>query len=1187
MMKEHALVSIVIPAYNPVFFETALLSALNQSWPEIEIVICDDSRDDSIRIISERYAASSSLPVRYYKNEVRLNEEGNVLRGVHLARGKYIKFLYDDDILFTDCVSRLVGALESSPENRLASSRRQRIDAEGKPLIDIGATAYPFEGDVILNGADALAFFADYLFNFVGEPSVVLCYREDLASFGKDLFLLRGESMPFLGDMAVFVKLLHAGNLAFIADTLSAFRVTESQSSQLAKTEQFRDLVNRTYTRMPQAIRELGWYKGDKEQNQWVRVAPMNDPENVQQENLLHGVYVSLQQSEKDYRTWQIRQWLTSHHLTTQQQGLAEAYQLSRGTQQTLRVIIDNPVPSPDDVALTLESLKSYTGYGLKIDPVVLCSDASGLEVKTVVAPAHERVSVINEILARYPGDWFLFLQAGETLINSGLLTFDLALDSAAGCDAIYADEIYQADDQIVGTALRPDFNLDLLLSCPAEMARHWIFRIDALLALGGFNPQYPTAWQFEMITRLIEHKGIQFAGHLPEPFVTAHPPLLATHPEEVAILTQHLHHRGYPNGVVEAPQNGLYALRYHHGQQPLVSIIIPTKDQLAVLIPCVTSLLEKTRYPNYELLIVDNNSETPEALQWLEGVSAIDPNRIRVLRYPHPFNYSAINNMAAREARGEYLVLLNNDTAIISSDWLDHLLNHGLRPEVGIVGAKLLYPTGRVQHAGVVLGLRGPADHPFIDSEHDRPGYMQRLQVDQNYNVVTAACLLIRKSLYEEVGGLDEVNFTVSYNDVDLCLKARQAGYLTVWTPHAVVMHEGSVSQKHVDKTVQEKKRQRFMAEQDVMYQKWLPLIANDPAYNPNLSLDNGGFELVLDDPALWQPLHWRPQPLVMPFVLDKHVNGHQRLTATFTTLRDAGLVNGIISHHARQYVDLARFNPASVILQRQIMPFMTEWLQRNRKITGVMTVFDLDDYLPALAANASAREHYPQDISGALRVTVAGVDRLVVASDVMAESCAGWHPDIRVLPTRLAPSEWGMLTSLRHAGQKPRIGWVGDARNVADLEIIHKLIAQFADRVEWIFFGYCPPSLRPLVCEFHAAVTPERFASKLASLNLDLALLPMADTPWNRNLSPVRLLEFGACGVPVICSDIISLRNTLAVTRVENRSRHWRDAIEMHLSDLSATHKLGDMLKAGVEKDGFLQGEALLSYARCWLPD
>lgn len=188
---------------------------------------------------------------------------------------------------------------------------------------------------------------------------------------------------------------------------------------------------------------------------------------------------------------------------------------------------------------------------------------------------------------------------------------------------------------------------------------------------------------------------------------------MLVTVNDEVAILERHLQRRGYPGGKVLAELPGRYRLVYGHEEKPMVSIIVPTKDQLPMLLRCVTSLLEKTRYPNFEVLIVDNDSETPEAREWLDGVDKMKSDKVRVLRYPHPFNYSAVNNMAAREARGEYLVLLNNDTAILREDWLDALMNHGQRPEVGIVGAKLLYPNGKIQHAGVILGLRGPADHP------------------------------------------------------------------------------------------------------------------------------------------------------------------------------------------------------------------------------------------------------------------------------------------------------------------------------------------------------------------------------------------------------------------------------------------------------------------------------------------
>ncbi len=1186
-MNECALVSIVIPTYKPEFFATTLASALNQNWPRCEVIIYDDSNDDTIRLTCERYALTTTTPIYYTKNSVRLWEEGNVLAGVRRASGKYIKFLYDDDILFEHAITRLVAALESSPGNSLAAARRVRVDENGTPLVDIAATAFPFTDDVILDGPDVVKFFADHPVNFIGEPSSVLCYREDLLSFGDDLFTLLGENLYFLTDMTLYLKLLRLGNLAFVAETLSAFRVSENQSSQLVHTGKYGDVINRTYTRMPQIVRELGWYSGDKQQNENVKVAPMHGEHRFQAENLLHALHNSLQVSVRRFYSNKIGKWLDERRLQPQFQPLVDAFQQARNTQQTLTVFISLRGQHRDALTATLQSLQKYAGFGLTLNPVVITEQSADIPAPTLITRPDNQVAAINQHLISHSADWVMFIDAGEVLLESGMLMFDLALDGASGCDAIYGDEFHARDGEIVTTAMRPDFNLDLLLSYPAEMARHWIFRSETLLALGGFNPACPQAWQFEFIVRLIEQKGMGFAGHLPEPFVIGHPPEQVTQPEEQAILTRHLHNRGYAQGTVVATHPGLYALRYNHQEQPLVSIIIPTKDQLTILSTCVTSLLEKTRYRNYELLIVDNNSETPEALQWLEGISTIDPERIRVLRYPHPFNYSAINNMAAREARGEYLVLLNNDTAVISENWLDHMLNHGLRPEVGITGAKLLYPDGNVQHAGVVLGLRGPADHPFIGSENNRAGYMNRLLVDQNYNVVTAACLLIRKSIYQQVGGLDEEHFTVSYNDVDLCLKVREAGYLTVWTPHALVMHEGSVSQKKVDTTVQEKKRQRFMAEQDTMYAKWMPLIANDPAYNPNLSQDGAGFQFEASSNKSWQPLHWKPLPRLIAFPLHSHPGSQLRLDTPLALLNNAGVVEGQITYHASTYTDISRFAPDALIIHRQISEGTQEWLRRLPQAESVFTVFDLDSWLPGLPANAAGRDSLPQDIYAALRDTLSHVDRLIVASDELAEHCAGLHRDIRVMPTLLSPQQWSGLSSLRGTGKKPRVGWCGTADSTGDLELIHKLVAQLADRVEWVFYGYCPPSLRQWVSEFHAAVRPQHFAQKLASLNLDLALEPLADTIWNRALSPVRLLEYGACGVPVICSDLVSTQRVPGVTRVANRARSWRDAIENHLLNVDEAAKLGDNLRLQVLETGMWSGETLLRQAQFWLPD
>lgn len=1189
-MHQFELVSILIPAYKADFFEAALLSALQQDWPNLEIIVCDDSSNDTIRFLCQKYAQNNKIPIIYKKNEQRLLEAGNALRCLRLAQGKYIKFLYDDDILNINCVTRLVNALELSPDIIISSSRRTRINENGEVLPDIPATAFPFNQDVIINGDDLVSFLCDHQVNFIGEPSVFLCYRDDLIAFGNQLFNLEQEEMDYFADVALMVKLLHKGNLAFISESLSSFRISKGQVSQMATSQ--KEKVARTYSLMPKLIKELGWYKGNKEDNQFVRVSPMKASEIVLRENLLQGLLISQQHACMQYQSRQFYQWLAKRHLPPQYDSYVTTWQQARALQSTLIVIIQQK--GDDHIAYeafekTLASLRAYNGYGLTITPVIIVANpiAHREDVHVIVANESERIASINSYLSLCDATWVMIIENGEILESSGMLMFDLALGDTAGCDAIYGDEFYQVDGHIIGTALRPDFNLDMLLSYPSEMARHWIFRIDTLITLGGFDIKYQQAWQFEYLIRLIEQRGIGFAGHLSEVFVLAHPPLVQTQNEEIEILSRHLQNRGYAQGKVETPMNGMYALRYEHQEQPLVSIIIPTKDQLDILIPCVTTLLEKTRYRNYEILIVDNNSETLEAQEWLKGIAAIEPERIRVLTYPLAFNYSAINNMASKEAKGEYLLLLNNDTEIVSSTWLDNLLNHGLRPEVGITGGKLLYPDGAIQHAGVVMGLRGPASHPFNGCDRATGGYMNRLHYDQNYNVVTAACLLIRKSIFEQVGGMDEENFKVSYNDVDLCLKVREAGYLTVWTPHSVVIHIGNVSQNIVDKTKHEQKILRLQSEQHVMYKKWLSLITNDNYYNHNLSLEGDGFAFDLNALSTWQPLHWKPLSKILAFPLQNHAESSLRISHPLTMMKEAAMIDAQISFHPLGYAEVARYAPSTLLVQQQLTPLVQEWLRRLKTIHSVFTVFDMNEYLPAIAADSAERETLPKDIKNALQETLKYVDRVIVPSKTMAEYCSALHPDVHVFETLLTPELWSGLESQRGTSCKPRVGWVSQTGRNAELEIVHKVIVQMAKRVDWVFVGYCPPSLREHVAELHIAVTPERFPKKLASLNLDLAIVPRADNAWTRALSALPLLEFGACGIPVICSDIASFRNEFKVTRVENRTKAWREALEMHLQDLDESRRMGDVLKSQVYQQGMFQGEALMKMARLWLRD
>ncbi|MBF0496603.1 MAG: glycosyltransferase family 2 protein, partial [Deltaproteobacteria bacterium] len=275
---------------------------------------------------------------------------------------------------------------------------------------------------------------------------------------------------------------------------------------------------------------------------------------------------------------------------------------------------------------------------------------------------------------------------------------------------------------------------------------------------------------------------------------------------------------------------------------RPLVSIIIPFKNKKEYLERCLDSIKAKTDYDHYEILLVNNDSDDPATLDYLDGLKGWD--QIRMFDYAGPFNFSAINNWAVARTAGEHVLFLNNDTEVISKEWLRALLEHSQRPEVGAVGAKLLYPDNRIQHGGVVLGLGGIAGHPHKYLPADDPGYFGQLSVIRNFSALTAACLMMRRRVFDEMGGFDEQNLSIAFNDVDLCIRIREKGYYLVYTPFALLYHYESVSRGYEDTP---EKAKRFQVEMDHMRRKWGAVLTSDPFYNPNLSLEKHDLSLNL----------------------------------------------------------------------------------------------------------------------------------------------------------------------------------------------------------------------------------------------------------------------------------------------------------------------------------------------------
>jgi O-antigen biosynthesis protein len=288
-------------------------------------------------------------------------------------------------------------------------------------------------------------------------------------------------------------------------------------------------------------------------------------------------------------------------------------------------------------------------------------------------------------------------------------------------------------------------------------------------------------------------------------------------------------------NADVEQSAHGYYRVRWRLATPPpKVTLIIPTRDKVALLRNCIESVLQKTRYPNYEIMVIDNQSSDPEALEYLAWLRAT--GKARILVYDAPFNYSSINNWAVDHSDGEILCLLNNDIEVLGENWLEEMAGHASRESIGAVGAMLYYPDDRIQHAGVILGVGGVANHAYAGQHRGHAGHGARAKVTQNLSAVTGACLVVRRSLYLQVGGLDE-RLPVAFNDIDFCLRLCEAGYFNVWTPFAELYHHESASRGN---DLEPEKLQRFLGEVRHMEARWHGWLQNDPAYNPNLSLSD-----------------------------------------------------------------------------------------------------------------------------------------------------------------------------------------------------------------------------------------------------------------------------------------------------------------------------------------------------------
>ncbi|OOG66469.1 hypothetical protein B0E46_02270 [Rhodanobacter sp. B04] len=471
-----------------------------------------------------------------------------------------------------------------------------------------------------------------------------------------------------------------------------------------------------------------------------------------------------------------------------------------------------------------------------------------------------------NSALAMARGDYVALLDHDDELHPCALATIVEALHRHPQWQFVYSDEDkIDADGRRYDPYFKPNWNPDLLhgQNCVSHLG---VYSRALVNAAGGFREGLEGSQDWDLALRCSERLTTDQIGHVPA--VLYHWRAIAgstaqgvdqkdyAHAAGRRALREHFARLGEAAQVMEIEGLcGVFRIR-HPLPDPLpqVSIIIPTRDRADLLRQCVDSILARTTYTHYEIVVVDNQSVEPESIAYLAEL-ATHP-RVRVRRHDQPFNFSHINNAAVDGCRSELICLLNNDIEVVTPDWLEELASHAMRPHVGAVGAMLYYPDDTIQHAGVVTGVHGVAAHPYSGMPRGYAGQMARAKLTQAMSAVTAACLMVRRATYQQAGGLDPA-LKVAFNDIDFCLRLRQLGYTNVWTPFAELYHHESASRGREDTP---EKRARFSREVEFMKRRWGSLLDHDPAYNPNLTLAGEPFTLA------FPPREWSQTTVEVP---------------------------------------------------------------------------------------------------------------------------------------------------------------------------------------------------------------------------------------------------------------------------------------------------------------------------------
>lgn len=873
-------------------------------------------------------------------------------------------------------------------------------------------------------------------------------------------------------------------------------------------------------------------------------------------------------------------QWRHRYSRWARLTGKRRAGDYSAETLPTIHVLVLVPPEGLSGAADTLDGLcdQHYTQMRVSIladrpPPDVSLLDDGGIEWSCYSSVEHA-LQQVGDMAESTTAEWLCIIDAGDRLGAGSLV--DAARYALRNPEwrMLYGDDDLSDEGGEQRTPrFKPDFNLGMLRSQP-YIGGCVLIRPAALTAAGGLSGL--ADWRgSDLALRVADQFGSEAVGHMPRIFVhyagdrMARWASLLSGNEYRDCVQAHLQRRGMEAEILAGQSEGILHVRPVCHDFSMVSIVVhgggAADRQLAL-----RTLLSNTSYGNYEVLIIQDADDRSIDLDSFQNAE-----RIRIVQ-TRDMSPGAAMNVAAAAARGNYILWLDGRCLILQADWIERLLMQISDPDVGIVGARLVDRRKALLDGGVVLGLGARCVGARINTglHMSTPGYLGRAVCEQDLSAVTSLCMLVRKTVHAEIGGFAQDISTGSYRDVDYCLKAGTTGRRIVWTPAVTLMFLGS----NVDADRPPENEMIVQAENTLMLDRWFGHIAQEPAFNRNLSHRRTDFQLEMNTVPSWDPIV-DGMPRILGYGAGSYGSWQYRVNQPLETLESMGKAQCTQTPFLEKTavtlptpVDIEHMQPHTLLLHNTLHDDYLDMIAQYRRHNRVSLVFGQDDLMFALPPKNPYSKTVYKDIKKRIRRCIELCDRVVVTTEPLADALRGFSAQIDIVPNYLPRTIWEGLQSTRRDGRRPRVGWAGAQQHGGDLELLYEVVTATAEEVDWVFFGMCPRQLRPYVREIHGPVDFAEYPARLSGLDLDLAVAPLEHNRFNEAKSNLRILEYGVLGWPVIASDIHPYRNG-PITRVANNPAAWVKAIREHLSDPDALAQAGDELRSWVRANWMLE--------------